>query len=261
MEPVLTILFISLFVVLLNVFILRFLVLSQKRQRAYAEERLRLQADYEQELLRTQLEIREETLRYVGQELHDNVGQTLSLVKLNLYTLQDGNPPRPDEKIERSKTQLTKAMSDLRQLSRSLYGGSITDRGLREGLQQELDQLQQSGVFTTDLTVLGTPYRVDPQQELLLFRIAQEALHNAVKHAKKGALNIILQYKTNSLQMSIRDDGPGFDPDKLDMRTTGLGLKNMANRAALMGAQFAVEASPGKGCTIQVVLPTTDTHT
>ncbi len=258
MEPVLTILLISLFVLLLNLFIFRFVVLSQQRQRQHAEEKARIETQFQQELLRTQLEIQEQTLRSVSQEIHDNVGQTLSLVKLNLFTLYDGDPPKPEEKIAASKTQLTRAMEDLRQLSRSLHGDKLTDIGIAAALRNELDMLEKTGLYQTRLSSTGIAAPLNPQKEVVLFRMAQEALHNAVRHAAAKTISITLAYSPGQLVLTLTDDGKGFSTAGLNLSQTGIGLKTMANRAALIGAAIDFDTAPGKGCTIRVKLPLQD---
>ena len=217
-------------------------------------EKKQIQLGYEKDLLRTQLEIQEQTLKTIGEEIHDNIGQVLSLVKLNLNTL-NGLPDAAQQKADTTKELVSKVISDLRQLSRSLHGDKIGEIGLKEAIEGQLKIIENSGQFTTQLTVTGTERSLEPQQEMVLYRMVQEILNNAVKHSKATLLSVELDYPAGTFNLSIKDNGVGFEPAELKASETGIGLKNIDNRAALIGAVVTIDSSPGIGTAIIISLP------
>ncbi len=215
-----------------------------------------MKSQFRQELLQTQLEIQEQTLKTISEEIHDNVGQVLSLAKLNLNTVVNINDEQAQLKIDSTKNLVSKAINDLRNLSRSLHGERIGEIGLQEAISNELKIVQNTGHFKTDLKITGQVYKLDPQKEMVLFRIVQEALHNAVKHSNAAHLIVLMKYNAADFTLTISDDGIGFQPDQLAASKAGIGLKSMQNRAALIGAAFSLQSSKNKGTSIIIELPT-----
>lgn len=206
---------------------------------------------FKQQLLRTQLEIQEQTLKTISEEIHDNVGQVLSLAKLNLNTFESN----PQKKLTDTKELISKAINDLRDLSRSMHGDRIAELGLQQSLADELQILQNSGEFETHLNISGEYYKLPPQKEMVLFRMVQEALNNAIKHAKAKNIRLLLQYRPDIFNLTIEDDGAGFDT-AITQNKNGIGLKSMQNRAQLIGATCTLHSSPDKGTSITIELPT-----
>lgn len=213
-------------------------------------EKHRMQSQFEQELLQTQLEIQEQTLKNISEEIHDNVGQVLSLAKLNLNTFEHN----PEKKLQSTKDLVSKAINDLRNLSRSLHGDKIAETGLQEAIRHELQILQNTGQYETNLQISGEPYKLEPQQEMVLFRIVQEALHNSVKHALGSRMEVALDYAPGRFSLTVRDDGTGFRENSLEVTETGIGLKSMKNRAAMIGAVLSILTGENKGTCIAVEL-------
>lgn len=211
-----------------------------------------MKIDHERALLQTQLEIQEQTLRTISQEIHDNVGQVLSLAKLNLKTLDFDTGVSKEEKIDKSVELVSKAINDLRDLSRSMNGDKIADLGLQEAIDNELKIVQNTGLMRTRLTIEGTPYILPSQHEIVIFRIVQESLNNAVKHSKATNINILINYLPSQCIISISDDGEGFNANQLEATQTGIGLKNMQSRASLIDAYFSIESIPGKGTKVLI---------
>ena len=214
-----------------------------------------MQTKFDQELLQTQLEIQEQTLKNISQEIHDNIGQALSLAKLNLGTFDPIEDKSISTKIDDTKNLVGKAISDLRDLSRSMHGDRIAELGLKESIANELKILQNTGQFNTSLDIQGSYYKMDTQKEMVLFRIMQEALHNSIKHAKAKDITVIMEYGEKKFTLSVVDNGTGFDPQKLQSQEKGIGLKSMQNRAALIDGIFSIHSSNNKGTTISICLP------
>ncbi len=259
MSDVVLIALIVLFIFIITVFIVLFIFIYHRRQVKNLQEKKLLQSQHAQAILQTQLEIQEQTLNTVAQEIHDNIGQILGLAKLNLNNLIALQPDTP--KLTDTKDLVGKAINDLRNLTRSLHGGRIADLGLPDALEQELHTLQNTGQFTTQLQTTGKPYRLEAQHEMVLFRMVQEALHNAIKHSEATHINVALHYEPNQFKLMVSDDGKGFEPAALAAAQKGIGLKSMENRATLIGAIFSINTAIGQGTSITVILPkTTDSR-
>ena len=231
---------------LLGLFIITLAWLYSKKQQKNKREKIKMQFQHQQALLQTQLEIQEQTLKTISEEIHDNVGQVLSLAKLNLSTFETNS----EKKLIDTKVLISKAINDLRDLSRSMHGDRIAELGLQQSVADELQILENSGEFKTHLKITGESYKLPPQKEMVLFRIVQEALNNCIKYSK--AKNIILQmnYAGEGFSLSVTDNGTGFDTQA----KTGIGLKSMQNRATLIGGNFSIQSSAGKGTAICITL-------
>ncbi len=216
---------------------------------------------FDHALLQTQIEIQEHTFKNISQEIHDNIGQVLSLAKLNLNSFPENTEPTVQTKIDDTKHLVAKALRDLRDLSSSMHGDKIAELGLQAAINAELRILQNTGQFTTHLQITGNTYSLDTQKEMVLFRMVQEALHNAVKHSKAKNIEVMLQYDPATFSLSVSDDGIGFNAAKLQVTDTGIGLKNMQNRAALIGANFELNSSAGNGTKISIQLKNSTNYT
>ncbi len=245
---------ISSFFLVIIFFFLLFLNTHLKNYKKYFHEKQLLQTKFDKALLQTQIEIQEQTLKTISQEIHDNVGQILSLAKLNLGTFDEMESDYNQTKIDDTKALVSKAINDLRELSRSLSGDKMADLGLRDAIENELKIISNTGQFKTSLSINGHPFKLPPQNEMVIFRIVQEALNNVIKHSKADNIRIYINYEIEYLKLSISDDGTGFDADLLEVKNTGIGLNNMKSRATLIGAKFSIKSKPWEGTTVSVEL-------
>ena len=243
----------TLFLVLFALFVLFYFKVKQKQNQLLLKEQI-TKSEYEQSILKSQLEIQEQTLKTISQEIHDNVGQVLSLAKLNLGTFENTESEYNQTKINDTKQLVSKAINDLRDLSRSLHGDRITELGLQDAISNELKILQNTGQYQTDLKITGDSYKLEPQKEMVLFRIVQEAINNTVKHSKAKKINVQLKYEPAAFTLMITDDGIGFNVEALDATQKGIGLQSMKNRAALIGGIFSLHAALNEGTTISIEL-------
>ena len=244
------------FLLLATLFI-SFLVLAWQRRKKLQLEKDQMKMHFDQELLRTQLEIQEQTLKTISEEIHDNIGQALSLAKLKLNTLKYDQPDLLVEKINDSRELVSKAIRDLRDLSRSLNTDSIASMGLVRAIELELELFRKSG-FQTTLYTEGEIRKMEPQQELIIFRIVQESLNNIIKHAEAKTIRVTALYTADELDLQVEDDGKGAEPAQLDMDGNSyksLGLRNMSNRARMIGGTFTIHSVPGNGTMIKLNIP------
>ena len=240
-------------------FIVTSLFLYQRRQHRQEKQLVRMKDEYQQELLRSQLEIQETTFKTIAMELHDNIGQVLSVVKLSLSVLPlDTNHPAY-ESVLNSRQMLNKVIYDMGNLTKSLHTDRVAQIGLVEAMRFDLDSLRRTGLLEVELKVDGQEYRLEDQRSIFLYRMFQEMLNNILKHSKATRVNIAVNYSIdNKFVLQVEDNGIGFDVEKKRVHTSsssGIGLKSMTNRASLIGAQISVQSQPGKGTSIQVELP------
>lgn len=192
-------------------------------------------------------EKRKTALNQVSQEIHDSVGQTLSIIKMNLH-LADILKDQKSERLSDSLDLLGKAIQNLRGISHELYNDELMEKDLIHILESEVTTLSKVGVFKTTLNIQGDHRPLARQTEFMLSRIAKEAISNILHHADASHIEISLRYDPEALKLEIRDDGIGMDLDKLN--TSGLGLRSMVNRVKLIGGDLQVESTPNKGTSI-----------
>src|ERR1700739_2633276 len=176
----------------------------------------------EKEIMTARIEIQEQTFKNLSQEIHDNVGQVLSLAKLNLNTAIAGiSTEKETLKIESATDLITRAIGDLRNISRGMLGDKVTETGLQVAIENELKILQNTGQFKTDFQVSGPNFRLDEQKEVMVFRMVQEAISNCIKYAKAKTISIRLINASDKYHVSVHDDGIGFDVSRLQSKDTG----------------------------------------
>lgn len=245
----------SSFFLFIAIGIISLVMVYRRKQVEYIHEQTRMKAAFEKELLEAQLEVQEQTMKHIAQEIHDNIGGTLSLAKLNLNTINPEKQNGTIEKIANIKELVTKAITDLRTLSKTLHKEAVLSAGLISAIEMELKLIEKASVFETSFSVSGSPVPIDAQKELILFRTVQEALNNAIKHAEATSIGVDIQFQPTHLQLSICDNGKGFQPKEVENSPEkGSGLRNMQNRTKLIGGDLSImEAHPGTK--IQISLP------
>jgi len=241
----------TLFFALIIVFLF---ILFNNKNKLNIKEREVTKKAFEETLLRSQLEIKEQTLRHIAYELHDNLGQVASLIKINLNTLQLNDQQKAREKIEGTKDLVRQLITDLKLLSVSLNSDRIAQQGIVSVLQIEVERLNKTGQFEAVLNVSGAPPELENHYAIILYRMAQEIINNMVKHSAAKRITISITNSGKLVILVCTDDGVGFNlEDK--MRSGGSGLTNLHSRAALIHANLTIQSAPGKGTTIAIELP------
>lgn len=207
-----------------------------------------------QKHIQEQLEMQTQTMQHIGREIHDNVGQKLTLA--SLYTQQlayENKAPQITDKIENIGNIINESLAELRQLSKSLTDDAINELDITELLQQESDKvnaLQKCLVtFSSNLKNIPLPY----ETKSILLRIVQEFLQNSIKHAGCKNIDIALTTNQSIVQLQVTDDGKGFDPEATGRK--GIGLYNMQKRTALIGGTYQLQSAAGKGTTLFITIP------
>jgi len=246
---------IAIFFTLLGLGIVSFVLYYYKKRSEYISDKKVLVENFEKAILTTRLEIQEETFKAISQEIHDNIGQALSFVKLTINTVDVYNPEAAKEKLLESKNQLSQTIQDLRDLAKSLSPDFIRELGLPGAIGQQMHFLQKTGLYQASLTVTGDEYKNQLQQELVVFRIVQELLNNIIKHADATVVEVAMLYQPEKLVITVMDNGKGFDVQTESQTGKGLGLQNMLNRMTLIKGYITVESAPGMGTKAIIELP------
>jgi two-component system, NarL family, sensor kinase len=250
----------TLLTISLIVIIIIAVIKYQKRLRRHLMEVRNLEFNYQQEVLKAQLEMQEQTFLSISQEIHDNIGQILSLVRLNLSKIKPDDFTATEQKIISSKELLDQVIADLRDLSKRLSSKFVSQNSLAESLRFQLNMIQRTELYETKIEVIGIEKNLDPEKKLIIFRIAQEVLNNIIKHAEARNISVLLCFSPDQIKLSIEDDGIGFEMDRVSGEKEplkGIGLQNMFYRANLIGAQFSLHSVPGSGTKAALALSLT----
>jgi len=224
-----------------------FLFIQKKKQRNLLEKK-ETQEKYAKELASSQNEIREKALENISWEIHDNVGQLLSVAKLQLNRLETKIAKKNQDALHEVTTLVSKSLQDLRALSKSLNPVSIKKIGLIQALELEINRYNRLNFIKAKLNIINKPFRLHSERETILFRIVQEFIHNSVKHSKGSELSVTITYNKDDLEIVVSDNGVGFNVDK-ESANKGIGLLNMKGRAELINAEFNMSSEPNKGTT------------
>jgi PAS domain S-box-containing protein len=188
----------------------------------------------------------------IGRELHDNVNQVLTTTKLYLDLAQN-SPELKDEMIQKSTNNIINVINEIRQLSRTLMDPSIGDLGLVDSIKDLTENINLTRKLQVKLNVDEKIENVlDQNQKLTIFRIIQETMNNALKHAKANTAHVSIVRSRGHIHLTIEDNGIGFEMHSVKK---GVGLKNIQNRVYLVNGNYTIETAPGKGCRIFIKFP------
>jgi two-component system sensor histidine kinase UhpB len=166
------------------------------------------------------------------------------------------DPEKKKLVIEKGMENTVFAIEEIRKLSKSLVAPSLGDLGLLNALNDLAEDISDTGILTVTVeSDIGSDTRFDKSLELMLYRVVQEQINNIRKYASAGKAVISLKQEGNSLVLTVRDDGAGFDPAK---KAKGIGLRNIRSRVEYYSGEMKIISSPGKGCTLQVSIPLKD---
>jgi signal transduction histidine kinase len=226
----------------------------QQRKREYMNE-IEIKTEiHKRELLATQLEIQQATMQQIGRELHDNIGQKLTLV--SLYTQQllyENRVPEVSERIDQISQIINQSLQDLRSLSKTLTDDNINQKEIVTLIQEEVDNTNTFKRCHVSFEHNFKQLDLGFVHKNVLLRIIQEFIQNSIKHA--NCKNIFIKLNTSEeilWELNLRDDGIGFD--STEITSNGIGLTNMKNRAAIIGADFSLESEKNTGTTLHIIL-------
>lgn len=251
-ERYLLVYMIAVLVIVCTIIIL-FFVAFVKRKDKLLLEKLQQQKVFEEEISKTQLEIQEQTLKDIGRELHDNVGQLLSVASMQMSMLGMQIQGDVKESFTETKNIIKDSLGEIRALSKSLNSDVIIKKGFKRSLENEVTRLNKLNIVKADLFVKGElAFYEENKDSIILFRILQEFVSNTVKYAEASTLNIELDYKEDRLLINAQDNGKGFNENDIEH---GAGLINMRNRAKLINADLKLSSKLGEGVQLKIDYP------
>jgi signal transduction histidine kinase len=214
------------------------LIISAIIRMYYLNQLRKQQIEYEKKL------IVERERQHISREIHDNIGQALSVIKLNL------DMTSPSE-ISDVKDLIGEVIQDLRQFTHGLYYGKLLTEGLIDVIKKDVERINNSKQLVASLSTSISRNLENEQSELLIYRIFQESVNNILKHAH--AKNVVVKIRSNKklFKLSIADDGQGFSVENAGK---GLGFDSMYKRAELLKGQLSINSRPGEGCEVELTI-------
>lgn len=223
------------------------LVISAKRKLIQEMELTQTKLNYEQELRQVQTEISEQMMKHFAQELHDNIGQIHTAMRIHIEN-QKLDFPSLVTSFNPLEIYLTEVTQQLRLLSRTLNNDYLSHIGLIEAIQLEIQKLNHLKRFAIQMDEVSGESNLSKNQELMVFRIFQEITQNILKHAKAKHVTIWLNNQKNKFELQVLDDGIGFDSEAVLNSPKASGLRNLFKRAEMAQLQLRINSSPGNGC-------------
>lgn len=217
----------------------------QKKKNVLLLKQAEDKKQFEKEISESQVEIREQILRNISWELHDNIGQLLTLAKIQLQSVAD-NP----ENIHEINDNLTNILNEVRSLSKVINPDFITNISLGDAIQLEIDRFNRLNYIKSSYIIEGNHFEIDPKSEIVIFRILQEFFSNTVKHSRATELKVHLSYLNKKITILAQDNGQGFDMTKIAQN--GIGLNNMKKRGVLINADINIESQINQGTKLNI---------
>ena len=215
------------------------LLLSQQKKEAM----------FEQELAISQVEIKEQTLNYIGQELHDDLGQKLSVARLMTNKIAMADEGDQKDIANEINMLIGECIQDIRNLSKVFISKQVKHFGFVESLEREIFRIERLELMDVDYQINNHHLEINPDHALILFRIIQECINNVIKHSKSNKILVKIEDHLNFIDINIMDYGIGFNAKK---RNDGSGLANIKNRAQIINADFTIKSTENLGTEITI---------
>ncbi len=251
-EQILLIVYFIVIILFFVIFGIVFFVAFQRRKNKLIFDKLKAEQRYEDEIFKSKIEIQEQTLKNVSWELHDNIGQLLSTAVMHINIMGTSLEDKASESLQDVRKLVGDSLQEIRNLSKTLNHEVIQNIGLEQSIKVELKRFEKLNFLTPTLTVKGEEVYVDPKDEIILYRIIQEFFSNTIKHAEASKLDVILDYQSKSLNITIQDNGVGYDMKSVQANS---GLLNMESRASLVNAKLDCVSSVNKGVRLTLSYP------
>lgn len=247
----LTVISSTLLILLLIAAIVIILFVSEKQRMKQEVELVQTRLAFEQEIRKVETEVSEQVLGQIAEELHDNIGQLLTATRIQVEN-QKLDHPELSESFKPTEIYLGEMNQHLRLLSRTLNTDYIGHIGLLAAIGTEINRISSLRRFGIHWQKISGVANLDKNQELMVFRIFQEIMQNALRHSDAKNLYIGIDNTNSAFELRIRDDGKGFDCEKVLRSEKASGLRHILKRAKLAGLSCHIDAAEGKGCTVTI---------
>jgi signal transduction histidine kinase len=243
-------------IIFLTSFIISLARKFQAKHKEFEKSTEDLNQSHEHTMLQSYTEVQERTFEDISRELHDNVGQQLSLANFYMQSMDLSDQNKSTTQLEDLKLIMTNAMKDLSNLNKSISNQVLTANGLIYAVERELQLMKNAGIHQVDLQVEGQSSFMNSNAELMLFRVIQELLNNIIKHAKATKVTMKVAYEKTGCTLMLHDNGLGIDTSKVT--SSGLGLQNIQKRLSMIKATYRCEPIPRSGTSIHIYIPIYD---
>ncbi|WP_169743928.1 sensor histidine kinase [Kaistella jeonii] len=238
--------FMILIVVLMMVAI--YSVFIKKKSQLILTQKIK-EATFEQELANSQVEIKEQTLNYIGQELHDDLGQKLSVARLMTNKLSFSDESEKKEIANEINLLIGECIQDIRNLSKVFITKQVEHFGFVESLEREIFRIKRLQLLEVHYDINNRDLEINSSHALILFRIIQECINNVIKHSKSKCIELLVIDHQDFIDININDTGIGFNTHRED---NGSGLKNMISRAKIINTDFKINSSEKDGTKVLI---------
>lgn len=254
----------EIFAVMINLILLVFIggiivffLKYHKRKLTGEKEKALLNEQHAHELLNTKLEIQQQTMQDIGREIHDNVGQLLTVASIYASQMAHDNAcPSENERVTTIWKTVDQSLAELRSLSKNLTNETAEMSELMELVQAECDRINHLGICKAAYTCDEERFTISIAVKNFVLRIIQEFIQNSLKHAQCKNIILAFHYKEAGLALHIHDDGRGLDMPALAVdKNQGIGLKNMKKRAELIGAEYLFRSVLNTGTSLDIFIP------
>lgn len=238
------------------IFLLLYIRSYNKHKKNHFLEKQNMQQKFESEMLQARVEVQDQTMQSIATELHDNVGQLLSLTTLTLNSVNLSDEIKAKKKIENSLELVNKSIKELRELAKLLHGEQLVENGIGHAIDQEISWLSKSGAYTIKVnnTLAGSGHS-SPDKDLIILRLLQEIINNIIKHAQATEIQIDAHLKTGTLSLIVQENGVGFNPDEIKAKKSGMGLNSIYKRIEMINGKLILNSAPGEGTSISIEIP------
>jgi signal transduction histidine kinase len=225
--------------------------------------RVKKAAVSETELVRATLRARDEERRHIARELHDDLGQSMASLTLTLKWVEDlvrkgSGVPETVAELSSARQDVGAMLEKVRNLSHMLFPTILDTLGLVAAVKELAHHTAQHSSLAIDCRSEGTPRNLGTDIEVALYRCCQEAINNAIRHAEASKLDVVIEFRTGEVRVTVDDNGKGFDPRALydsNSRMMSSGFWTIRQRMADLGAAFRVSTSPGHGTVVEMIVP------
>lgn len=229
-----------------------FFITYQKRLLKKQLEINQVKANQQEEILKNTIASQEKERKRIGEDLHDEVGAMLSLIKLNVSRIEKKSEGKDAIKLAgETKHHLEELITQVRRISRALSPVSLERMGLFPAVEELAKWANKSPNLNIECLCFGNEFRFDGKMELTMYRTIQELLNNSIKHSRTNKIEILMKFDINKVSVIVRDFGVGFNFRNVK---SGLGLENLKSRTELIGAHFKIKSIPNKGTTAIICL-------
>lgn len=243
------------FLIILITFIFRLLKIHRAKRYEHFNEIQILQLEREKEVLNTRITVQEETFALIGREIHDNINQLLTLSKLTLNSIDYQSSNDIKFKIDSGIQFISEAILGLTNISKSLNPDIIKESGITTVIEEEVFRINALKTSKITFKYDDEVNNISPEIQLIIFRISQEALRNAIMHGKAKTIDINLKFVDDILMFEIQDDGIGFDPKLLELKKFSQGLRNIEKRIGIINGLLKLNSQIGYGTNLKIIIP------